>query len=264
MITSSKNTRIKDAQRLRRKRHRDQAGLILVEGLRLIADGLDSGHLPQTIFYVPELTDGNLLFEGILERLSQLQVECLACTTAALAPLVDTVTTQGAVALFPSPPYRLIEQGSLILVLDQIREPGNAGALLRSAEAAGVEQILVAPHTVDLYNDKVLRSAMGAHFRIPIQPCDSWSTIVDACTTITNSSPNYYLAEANASLAYDHIDWTAPSVLVVGGEASGASAEAVAHALPIMIPMLGQTESLNAAVAGSVILFESARQRRLP
>lgn len=263
MITSTKNVRIKDAQKLRRKRTRDQAGLILVEGLRLINDGLESGHLPQVLFYAPELTDDNPLFADLLSRLSAASVECLACTSAALAPLTDTVHTQGAVALFPHPPYRLANKGTLLIILDQIREPGNAGTLLRSAEAAGVEQVLVAPNTVDLYNDKVLRSAMGAHFRLPIHPCETWTAVVDASTSILSQSPTYYLADGNATTAYDEVDWSEPAVLIVGGEANGASSDAVETAIPIAIPMLGQAESLNAAVAGSVILFEAARQRRV-
>jgi TrmH family RNA methyltransferase len=149
------------------------------------------------------------------------------------------------------------ERPTLILLLDQVREPGNAGALLRSAEAAGADLVIFAPNTVDPFNDKAVRAGMGSHFRLPLQICRTWEQVLGLLGDIP-----LYLAEARADLAYDEMDWRRPAGLVVGGEADGASEEARRAATPIAIPMLGDAESLNAAVAGAVILFEAARQRR--
>ena len=103
-----------------------------------------------------------------------------------------------------------------------------------------------------------MRAGMGAHFRMPIRICESW----DELASWLESSESLYVAEATGQLAYDEVDWTTAATLVVGGEASGASPFVRQQATPIRIPMERETESLNAAVAGSVILFEVARQRR--
>jgi TrmH family RNA methyltransferase len=120
--------------------------------------------------------------------------------------------------------------------------------------------VIFAPDTVDPFNDKVLRAGMGAHFRLPLRTCQRWNDV----RPLLHADQQIYLAEATASRAYDQVDWRAPVALIVGGEAAGASQEAQALAQPIAIPMLGRAESLNAAVAGAIILFEAARQRRHP
>jgi TrmH family RNA methyltransferase len=145
-------------------------------------------------------------------------------------------------------------------VLDAVRDPGNAGTLLRSAAAAGVEVVVFGPQTVDPFNDKVLRAGMGAHFRVPLRVCPTWQQV----RQVLGEAIVLYLAESDAALTYDQVDWRVPSALIVGGEADGAGAEAQAAATPIAIPMQSGVESLNAAVAGSIILFEAARQRRRP
>jgi TrmH family RNA methyltransferase len=157
------------------------------------------------------------------------------------------------------PQLPLPAAATLTLVLDGVGDPGNAGTLLRSAEAAGVELALFAPHTVDPFNEKVLRAAMGAHFRLPLRVCPTW----DELQSLLSPHQRCYVAQAAAPTAYDQIDWRQPAALVIGSEAVGPSAEILAIATPVAIPMQGATESLNAGVAGAVILFEAARQRRL-
>jgi TrmH family RNA methyltransferase len=146
----------------------------------------------------------------------------------------------------------------LFLILDAVRDPGNLGTILRSGEAAGVGQVLLAPGTVDLYNPKVVRGAMGAHFRLPVFSHD-WPDI-----SKQTSGRAVWLAHAAGDTTYDAVDWTQPSALIVGGEASGAGQEAAQIATGrVSIPMTGGAESLNAAMAATVILFEAARQRRI-
>jgi TrmH family RNA methyltransferase len=168
------------------------------------------------------------------------------------------MTPQGIAVVTPLPRLPLPAAPTLTLVLDQVRDPGNAGTLLRSAEAAGASLVLFTPNTVDPYNDKVVRAGMGAHFRLPLQAYSSWAEI-DALLAPT---PQRYLADAHAGLAYDQVDWRKPAALIISGETAGASPEARRTAQPIAIPMHSRVESLNAAVAGAVILFEAARQRR--
>jgi TrmH family RNA methyltransferase len=170
--------------------------------------------------------------------------------------LADTVSPQGVLSVVPfvelAPPPSL----SLGLVVDRLRDPGNLGSIFRSANAAGVEQVILAPKTVDPYNPKVVRGAMGAHFRLPIVAL-SWPEIAETLVGV-----RVLLADVRAERAYYEVDWTQPSALIVGGEAHGASPEAAGlAAATITIPMHGGAESLNAAMAASVILFEAARQR---
>jgi TrmH family RNA methyltransferase len=121
-----------------------------------------------------------------------------------------------------------------------------------------VDLVLFGPETVDPYNEKVMRAGMGAHFRTPMQMGEAWAELA---TWLDEQLP-LYVADAGAKLAYDEVDWLQPAILAVGGEANGASDWVLQRATPISIPMQGATESLNAGVAGSIILFEAARQRR--
>jgi TrmH family RNA methyltransferase len=146
----------------------------------------------------------------------------------------------------------------IILVLDAIQDPGNMGALLRSAEAVGVAEVLGASGTVDVYSPKVVRAAMGAHMRLAITQDLSWDAIAERLALVDQ----VYAADAAATMPYFAADWRQPSALIIGNEAHGLSDNARALARsPIGIPMHGRAESLNAAVAGSVILFEALRQR---
>jgi RNA methyltransferase, TrmH family len=145
---------------------------------------------------------------------------------------------------------------TLILILDSIRDPGNLGTILRTAAAAGVAGVWLGPGCVDAYNPKVVRSSMGALLRLPLAG-GSWPEIAASAEKLT-----VYLAAADGERVYTAVDWTEPAALIIGSEASGAGRQAhqLAHER-ISIPIKRHTESLNAAVAGAVILFEAVRQR---
>jgi RNA methyltransferase, TrmH family len=144
----------------------------------------------------------------------------------------------------------------LLLVLDAIRDPGNLGTILRSAWAVGVDVVLCAPGTADAYNPKVVRAAMGAHFRVPLRVVQTWEEIEHAVRGI----PRIYLADADGESVYTEADWSRPVALIIGGEAEGASAAARRTATArVRIPMRGGAESLNAAMAATVLLFQAAK-----
>jgi TrmH family RNA methyltransferase len=257
MITSSSNQHIKDARKLLTRKGRHAAGLMLVEGVRLLADAWRSGVRPETVFYAPD----NLTSPEGIQLLAELKAAgcaALPCTAAVFATLSETTTPQGIAAVLPLPQLAWPAQPRLLLILDSVSDPGNAGTLLRSAEAAGCDGVIFAPGAVDPFNDKVVRAGMSAHFRLPLRICATWPA-VDALLPPGSAC---YLADAHATLDYAAVDWRAPGVLVVSNEAHGASAEARARSTAVTIPMCGGGESLNAAVAGSVVLFEAARQRR--
>lgn len=257
MIISAANSRIKEARKLHTRKGRYVAGRVLVEGVRLVGDAWRSGARPLYVFYAPDLLISE---EGqkLLAQLKEAGCECLPCSAAVFATLSETTTPQGIAAVLPLPHLDWPQRPSLLLILDGVGDPGNAGTLVRSAEAAGCEGVIFAPGAVDPFNDKALRAGMSAHFRLPIRSCAVWEEV----EALLPAAMSCYLADARASVAYDEVDWREPSALIVGNEAHGASAEARRRGQAIAIPMRGAVESLNVAIAGSVILFEAARQRR--
>jgi TrmH family RNA methyltransferase len=172
-----------------------------------------------------------------------------------MAACTGTKTPQGIVAVVPR--LQLEAKRGLVLILDGLRDPGNLGTILRSAEAAGVGQVILPPGTVDPYNPKVVRGAMGAHFRLPVTSMD-WPAIAGRL-----AGRQIWLADASAETPYDTVDWGLAAGLIVGGEAAGAGESAMALATGrVGIPMAGGAESLNAAMAATVLLFEAAKQHR--
>jgi TrmH family RNA methyltransferase len=252
MITSLQNDRVKLAYGLLTgSKSRRKAGKIALEGARLIRDAVEAGYIPDFILYDPAVIDP-AAFEVPAELLLDASPEIIRHVSG-------TETPQGIVGVFPLPTPTLPKAPQRILILDRISDPGNLGTILRTAAAAGVEVVLLAPGCVDPYNDKALRGGMGAHFRVPVIN-QSWEKIAATC----DGSP-VYLADMQGDQAYDAADWSGRWALIVGSEAHGASdqAEALAHSR-IFIPMSAATESINAASAAAAILFEAARQARAP
>ena len=257
MITSTANPRIKEARKLLTRKGRHTAGRMLVEGVRLLGDAWRSGVRPETVFFSPD----DLTSQEGRRLLAQLQAagcECIECSSAVFADLSETTTPQGIAGVVPLPQLVWPEHATLLLILDGVGDPGNAGTLIRSAEAAGCNGVIFAPAAVDPFNDKVVRASMGAIFRLPLRACATWAA-VDA---LMPPEMRCFLADAHAALDYTVVEWRGSSALVVSNEAHGASAAARARSNAVAIPMHGHGESLNAAIAGSVILFEAARQRR--
>jgi len=257
VITSPANPRVQYVRALARRRTRQRERRFIVEGVRLVEEALRAGTMPALAFFTEGL-DTAARGRTILAELRVRRVLLLPVSDAVMRAMSDTQTPQGVLAVVPFPQLVPPSNPSLLLIVDGIRDPGNLGTLLRTAEAAGVEEVLLAPGTVDLYNPKVVRGAMGAHFRLPIR-AQGWAEIAD-----TVSAMQVFLADARGEQVYDKVDWRVPSALIVGGEAEGATSRARELATATMsIPMRGGTESLNAAVAAAIILFEATRQRRL-
>lgn len=258
-IGSRTNRWIKLARKLGRRRHREETGLCLLEGYRLVDDARQSNAILEAVLVTSDLIESRQ-GSSLVEALEAEGVRLFRVEETLLHAIADTVSPQGVVALAAIPPEKKFKNQSLILLLDGVSDPGNGGTLLRSAAAAGVELVLFGPGSVDPFNPKVLRAGMGAHFRVDVGRIDSWSELA----SLREAGVTIRLADGGAEELYDRVDWCIPSALIVGGEARGAGPEAHGNGVGISIPMAAQTESLNAAVAGSVILFEAARQRRNP
>ncbi|MEO7912804.1 MAG: RNA methyltransferase [Roseiflexaceae bacterium] len=257
MIESPANSHVKHIRSLaadRKDRRRER--LFVLEGVRLVADALAGGVRLDLALYAPEQLAQTVAGQALLDQLETLAVAYEA-SAQVVAAASDTVHPQGVVALASWPQVAPSMPG-IILVLDALQDPGNMGALLRSAEAVGVAEVLAITGTVAVYSPKVVRAAMGAHMRLAITQDLSWEAVAERLALVDQ----VYAADAEARMPYFAADWRQPSALIIGNEAHGLSEDARALARsPISIPMHGRAESLNAAVAGSVILFEALRQR---
>lgn len=262
-ITSPHNERLKQVRALQSQtKARRQEDLIVVEGVRLIEDALDCGLEPAYVLYLEdEVAPGRPAAE-LFARLSAAGATCQSTTPALLKAASDVEAPPGILAVLPTPALPVPPAPTLVLILDGMQNPGNLGSALRAAAAAGVDLVLLAPDSVDPFNPKALRGGMGAHFRLPVRRLD-WAAIAAEYGGLAS-----YVAAAEGEVVYSDVDWTRPSLLIIGGEAHGAGREArqlaaTAVAIPMASPAGGtRTESLNATVAAAVILFEARRQRR--
>lgn len=251
-INSLQNDKVKLTYGLQnRPRTRRKERKIVLEGVRLIHDALDAKQKPHFIFYQPDTTDYDLI-----ARLQNQDAQLIPVNAEVMKHISDTENPQGIVGVFPMPLPPLPRQPNRVLILDNVRDPGNMGTLLRTAGASGVDVVLLSPGCADPYSPKTLRSGMGAHFRLPINDAP-WADIAGYCQPLT-----IYLASGDGNIRYDQVDWKQRWALVIGSEAHGVSAEAESlTANRVFIPMAKDTESLNAGVAAGVILFEAHRQR---
>ncbi|MGB8645734.1 MAG: RNA methyltransferase [Anaerolineae bacterium] len=253
MITSTANDKVKHARSLEHKKQRSAHRQFLVEGVRVIEEATRAGNIPALVFFDPEMVEADERASKLLGQLQTVARQVEAVSSAVFQTLTQTETPQGLVAVYSYPDLPIPRAPALALVLDALRDPGNLGAILRTAWAAGVDLVLLAPGTADPFNPKVVRAAMGAHFFLPLV-AQSWPVIAQHLHGI----PRIYLADARGETRYSEADWTAPRALIVGGEAEGASAEARELATArLAIPMPGQAESLNAAIAAGILLFQA-------
>ncbi len=256
MITSQKNDKVKYVRALQsRRRVRQREHRFVFEGIRLVEEAVRAGIPPAFVFYTEPVEAGER-GGGLLASLREMDIPCYAASEPVMAVCSDTETPQGILAVLSIPNLSRPEHPTFSLILDRVRNPGNMGAILRTAQAAGVEQVLLAPGTVDASNSKVVRAAMGAHLRLPVAAL-RWEAIAGAVTGC-----DVWMAAAGGETIYTAVDWTQPVALIVGGEAAGAGERARALAQgQVSIPMTAGVESLNTAVATAAILFEAARQR---
>lgn len=256
MITSSRNPKIQQVRLLQsRPKERREARRFVVEGVRLAEEALAAGWEADLVLYSPQLGErGMQVVEGFAGR----GVEVEEVDPEILRLASDTQTPQGLLAVLHMIELPLPENLSFLFIPDGVRDPGNLGTMLRTAAAAGVEAVCLPPGTTDPYAPKVVRSAMGAHFRLPLCLA-SWEQIA---ALVDEAGLHLYLADVSAGEPYYRADLRSPLALVIGGEAEGAGSQAQAHARTrLHIPMPGGVESLNAAVAAAILLFDVVRQR---
>lgn len=259
MISSVDNARVKAARALSRPRRRRETGLCLLEGVRLIETAVDAGAHVVTAFVSPAARDTER-GRRLIERLGELDTDVFDVTERVLASISTTETPQGIVATarIPDTSAREFSTMSAILVADRISDPGNLGTLARTAAATGAGLWMTVGST-DLFDAKTLRASAGAAFLLPVRQRLTADNIIATCRRF---GLRLFAADAGGRHRYDEVDWRSPFAIVIGNEAHGVdrafldAADAVVH-----LPMQPGVESLNAAVTGSVCLFEAVRQR---
>jgi TrmH family RNA methyltransferase len=258
MITSIHNPRIQAVRKLQiQAKTRREEGAFVIEGVRLAEEAWQAGWEAQQVLFTDQLDErgkallGSYSIRGVpVEQVSETVMKAISATE----------TPQGILVVLKLQSPNIPAQPTFLLVLDGVRDPGNLGTILRSAAAAGVQVVLLAPGCVDAYSPKVIRAGMGAHFRLPIRQL-GWDGIIQFLKT-PGCNFRVYLADSTAGIPYTRVNWRSPLALIIGGEAGGAGAEALTLAdEKVHIPMPGGSESLNAAVAASILIFEVVRQR---
>ena len=257
MITSKDNPKMKRVRLLQADgKERRQEQVFVVEGIRLLEEVLDSGWEVEWLFYTAEVGGRGL---ALIRQFTERGVLVEEVSPSVMESVSDTQTPQGVLAVLVFHRLPLQQKLDFVLIPDGVRDPGNLGSMLRSAAAAGVQAVWLPPGAVDPFSPKVLRSAMGAHFRLPILTME-W---VEIAEQVSRNSLCVYLADAEAEIDFTKADLRQPLALVVGSEAQGAGAQA--HSLAVQtlkIPMPGGIESLNAAAAAAILMFEVVRQRQ--
>lgn len=253
-ISSVQNPRVKRLVKLREdKKARAEDGLTLVEGFDEMRLALAAGHTPQTILFAPELTSRSMEFPT---------GEHLSVSRAVFEKISYRQNPDGWLGVFPIPRRRLddlnLSVSPLIILAEAVEKPGNLGAILRSADAAGVDALLVCDARVDAWNPNVIRASRGTIFSVPLVECDNAS----ALEWLRRNAIRVVAATPAAETLYTEVDLRAPSAIAVGAEAEGLSDFWMASAGErVKIPMMGKVNSLNVSVSAALIVYEALRQR---
>lgn len=243
---------------LTRRRAREDQQLFIAEGVRLIEEGLTSGQIPRHVLYSEPMTER---VSAIVKAAATKGSEVEQVRPEILASLSDTETSQGVLAVYPWIALPLLPDMNFVFVLDAVRDPGNLGTILRSADAAGVQAVFLAPGTTDPYSPKVVRAGMGAHFHLPMRELD-WVQIENIGRQQIQPPLRFLLTDSKGGVPVWDQDLQKPVAFIIGGEAEGAGEHARRLADDrVTIPIPGRAESLNAAISASILMFETIRQR---
>lgn len=261
MISSSSNAQIKYLVKLQEKSAARKAdGVFVCEGRKMFQEVLKYAKETLVRAYFSESHFKELWEEGTFPQGLDYEV----VTDAVFREAAQTVTPQGVLALVRQPAYMLADMLGMgnkrLLILENLRDPGNLGTILRTAEAAGMDGVVLSLESVDVFNPKVIRSTMGAIYRMPFLYVPDLEELL---RELKQEGFVLYAAHLEGSKAYDAVKYAGRMALVVGNEANGLTRETADMAdYRIRIPMEGQAESLNAAVAAAVLMYEAYRQGR--
>jgi RNA methyltransferase, TrmH family len=261
VITSPGNPRVKWLVSLRKRRTRDAEGVTIVEGYDELRLALEAGVRPQSLFHCPELADGRE-WGQVVEEVAAQGAEVFALGRTVFTKISVRESPDGWLAVVPTPGVRLdavrLRDNALVLVCEAVEKPGNLGAMVRTADAAGLDAVLAASPVADWGNPNVVRASKGAIFAVQVAAASS----AEVADWLRRRGVRIVAASPQSDTTFSELDLTSSTAVVVGAEHEGLDefwvneADAVAA-----IPMVGRVNSLNVATAAAIILYEAVRQR---
>ena len=252
MITSAGNAQLKNITQLMKKaKERKEQGLFVTEGKKMFFEALDLGLVEKAFFS-----------ESFFKENGEVSCDCEVVQDTVFNSIAETVTPQGVLALVRIPIVNgeeLIQKAESLVLLENLQDPGNLGTIIRTAEASGMDGVILSPNAVDCYNPKVVRSTMGAIFRVPCYYVEDFLGLIGRLNSL---GFNTIATHLGAVKDYTEADCLNKTAVLIGNEGNGLSPEATDLAKEkVLIPMEGKTESLNAAVAAALMMYEIKRKR---
>lgn len=258
VITSKDNEIVKNIKKLKDKKYRDEAGLYVIEGIKIIEEAIEEKAHIKRIVICEECLEAGDIEQKLLYEIAK--YDCIYVSKKVFNFLTDVIAPQGILAVVekPNPNTKIKYDQDIILVLDGIQDPGNLGTILRTADSVNLKQIIVTKNTADCYNPKVVRSTMGAIFRVGVIETDD---LVKTLKEIKKNKFEIIVTSLDTDESVYDVKYN-KKVIVIGNEANGVTKEVQEIAdKKVKIPMLGKTESLNASVATGIMLYEYVRQK---
>ena len=257
IITSKDNENIKSIKKLKERKYRDLNNEYIIEGIKILKEAIQEKAVIKKIVICEECLANNIIDEKLLYEIAK--YDCLYVSKKIFEGLTDVSKPQGILAVVEKNDKKDINYNEdIIVALDGLQDPGNLGTILRTLDSANLSQVVVSKDTVDAYNPKVVRSTMGAIFRVNIVEAEN---LKETLKEMKRHKYKVMCTDLTASKNIYEIDYN-KKILVIGNEANGISKELLDMAdEKIIIPMLGKTESLNASVATSIIVYEYVRRK---
>jgi len=261
-ITSATNEKIKKAVSLKEKKYRDNCGLFTGEGVRFSEMAISSDFEIVSVFFEPKILEndrGKNLIESLEKSLKKNSIKLYETNERVMQKLSNTKTPQGVFLVIKQKNYSLknIANSKIFVILDNVKDPGNAGTIIRLSDAIGVGAVMFTKNSVDAYSDKVIRATMGSIFNIPVLQNIDKTSIIDFAKS---QNLKIYATKMNAPICYEQ-NLKDGGMFIFGSESEGVSAEFSNIAQNISLPIVGQAESLNVASAVSALLYEVYRQQ---
>ena len=258
VISSKENEYVKHIRKLKEKKYRDQNNEYIIEGLKMVEEAIQEKAVIKNIIVCDDCEKTGSIPKDLMYEIAK--YNCIYVTKKIFEILTEVVNPQGIIAVVEkgNTESNIDKNQEIILALDDIQDPGNLGTILRTADSVGLKQILVSKGTADAYNPKVVRSTMGAIFRIKIIECEN---LENKLKELQQDNYKILVTSLQAKQSIYDVKYN-KTVIVIGNEANGVSENIQKMAdKKVKIPMLGKTESLNASVATGIILYEYVRQK---
>ena len=258
VITSKDNDIVKKIRKLKDKKYRDELGVYVIEGIKVIEEAINENVEIEKIVICEDCTEASIIPQKLMYAIAK--YNCIYVSKKVFEVLTDVVAPQGILAIVrrPEKNEKIDYNAELILALDGIQDPGNLGTILRTADSIGLKQIIVTKDTVDAFNSKVVRSTMGAIFRVKIIETPD---LVQSIKEMRKHHFKLMVTSLQTDNSIYDIEFN-KKIIVIGNESNGVSKEIQDMAdEKAKIPMLGKTESLNASVAAGIVMYEYVRQK---